>query len=171
VFSVDGSRAHTTSTDGSLKTWALPSGECIATVVPGERAAAAYAQAHPNAPARAGLADSAVTACQRVPQRPDTLYVTLRGGAAALVSTVSHSVLQVFTPALARSDKPAPAPEFTHGCVSAKGRFVYALAADAVVYCFDIDTAVTAAAFKAHNKVRSGYYVRLVFFKLCLDCV
>jgi WD40 repeat protein len=91
-------------------------------------------------------------ACLRIPQRPDLLYVVTRGGAAALVAAKTNTVLQVFTPTLARTDKPLPVPEFVGGCVSAKGKYVYALASDSVVYCFDVDTAVTVAAFKAHNK-------------------
>jgi WD40 repeat-containing protein SMU1 len=132
VYNEDNSHVISASADGHVKVWDVRGGECVHSFV---------AQTN-NANQPLGVSFLGL-----VPKRFDVLVLCTRHPTAKSVNA-QGVLLQSFT---------SPGADLVSACVSSKGKFVYFVGDDKVIYCFEAESGKLVHAMKAHTKDILGF--------------
>jgi len=131
IFTYEGSRVVSASSDGTIKVWDYKTTDCQATFSP-------IAQSHQ-------IRDVAINTVILLPKNPEQIVVCNRS-TKIYIMNLKGQVLRTFS-----SEKNANC-EFISCCLSPRGDWLYAIAEDCHLYCFNVSSGEMEHSMKVHDK-------------------
>lgn len=133
LYSYDGSKIVSCSSDGTVKVWDSKTTACLQSFTPNKPKASASSNA-----------TGSVTQLQLtlLPRSTNEMFSVARGSQISLINTSGQTMREY----------KVPSGEVVSVTASAKGKYVYILSEDKVLYCFDVETSTIQHMVKTHKK-------------------
>lgn len=139
IYTEDGNQLVSVSSDGTVKVWDAKNSDCVRSFKP-SMAKASSAE---------GPTDQALvslTGVTKMPKHPDRFLIVGRS-ATMYMTSITGQIIQTYF---------CTGGEICSYCVSPKGNFLYVVAADQVMYCFNTESGKVEHVMRLHKKDTLG---------------
>jgi WD40 repeat-containing protein SMU1 len=138
IYTEDGSQVISVSSDGTVKVWDSKNTDCVRTFKP----AAAAGTKGTAGEAASDQALVSLIGITKLPKHIDRFLIVARSPTMYMTSLTGQVIQSYF----------CPGGDISTYCVSPKGNFIYVVAADQAMYCFNTETGKVEHVMKLHKK-------------------